>query len=140
MSILVEPFIKIRKQYEKYKTTAMMCENKHEHYHGEKFCKECGKEVKEIEVKKEQLIWTDELIGSENFWHQTGGKFMYLFSNIHDIGFSNPYENEMQVLSEKEMNSCIEIFKEKHKTDIELLENRLNIKVKVEFGVMYHAS
>ncbi len=138
--VLIEPFIKIKEQYKKYKTTARMCENNHAHYHSEKFCKECGKEVKEVEVEKEQLIWPDELIGSENFWHQTSNEFMYLFSNCYDIGFSKPDENEMKILSNDEIKSCIEVFKEKHKIDIELLEKKLKIKIEVEFGVMYHAS
>ena len=138
--VLIEPFIKIKKQYEKYTATENACINNHIYYHNEKYCNKCGEEIKEMQVEKEQLIWPMELIGNENFWHETDDNYMYLFSNCYNIGFSDPAENQMKILFDEEIKSCIDVFKEKHKIDIKLIEKKLNIKVDVEFGIMYHAS
>jgi len=138
--VLIEPFIKIKIQYEKYKSSVLMCENKHVYYNNEKFCNKCGSAIKSVILEQEQLICPYELIGNENFWHLVYDNYMYLFSNCHAFDDSEPNDNEIKVITSEKIKMFIQVFKAKHRDDIILLETKLGEKVIVEFGVMHHVS
>lgn len=63
---------------------------------------------------------------------------MYLFSN--HINFINTEENVFTTITSELINNMIEEFTEFHKEDISILENKLQIKLTVEFGFVYEVS
>jgi uncharacterized Zn finger protein (UPF0148 family) len=119
-NIHLEPFIKIPVQYDNYEREIKTC-GTHENHKGDKFCPICGK----------------EMIGNENFYHYIEDETMYLFSNTKSKTDIDTNENVFTVLTTELMNTMIAEFSEKHKEDIQLLEVKINSKVKVEFGFVY---
>jgi len=134
--IHLEPFIKIPVQYENYKREIKTC-GKHENHKGDKFCPICGKEITTQKVPDKSMLWCEELIGNENFYHYIENDEMYLFSNTKSKTDIDTDENVFTVLTPDLMNTMIAEFSEKHNEDIQLLEAKINSKVKVEFGFVY---
>ena len=134
-TIHIEAFIKIPVQYEEYQRTVKTC-GEHENHKGDSFCPICGKEIKEVKQPAKSMMWCDELIGNENFYHYTEGEIMYLFSNMYDCGIDSK-ENTFTTLTPELMQEKIHYFEAKHKEDIELLRAKINADIKVEFGFVY---
>lgn len=134
--IRLEPFIKIPVQYDFYEQEIKTC-GEHENHKGDKFCPKCGKEVKTQKVPAKSQLWCEELIGNENFFHYIEDETMYLFSNTKSKTDIDTSENVFTTLTTELMNSMMAEFAEKHKEDIQLLEAKINSKVKVEFGFVY---
>lgn len=135
-NIHLEPFIKIPVQYENYEREIKTC-GEHENHKGDKFCPICGKEITTQKVPAKSMLWCEELIGNENFCHYIENDEMYLFSNTKSKTDIDTDENVFTTLTHELMNIMIAEFSEKHKEDIQLLEAKINLKVKVEFGFVY---
>lgn len=135
-NIHLEPFIKIQVQYENYEREIKTC-GEHENHNGDKFCPSCGKEITTQKVPAKSMLWCEELIGNENFYHYIENDEMYLFSNTKSKTDINTDENVFTTLTTELINIMIAEFSEKHKEDIQLLEAKINSKVKVEFGFVY---
>lgn len=138
-TIHLEPFIKIPVQYEEYEREIKTC-GEHENNNGDKFCPICGKEIKNKKVHAKSILWNEELIGSENLYHYVENETMYLFSNTKSKTDIDTGENVFTTLTPELINDMIAEFTEKHKEDIILLEAKINLKVKVEFGFVYAVS
>jgi uncharacterized Zn finger protein (UPF0148 family) len=138
-TIHLEPFIKIPVQYEEYEREIKTC-GEHENHKGDKFCPICGKEIKNKKVPAKSMLWSEELIGSENLYHYVEDETMYLFSNTKSQTDIDTDENVFTTLTPELINDMINEFSEKHKEDIILLEAKINSKVKVEFGFVYAVS
>ena len=134
--IHLEPFIKIPTQYREYEREIKTC-GKHENHKGDKFCPTCGNEIKVQKVPAKSMLWSEELIGSENFYHYVEDKTMYLFSGTKSETDIYTDENVFTILTPELIKIMIVEFTEKHKVDISLLEVKINLKVKVEFGFVY---
>lgn len=139
-NIHLEPFIKIPNQYFTKKDTIKTCEIHGENNRGEKFCKECGNPIIEKEVDKQYRLWYRDITGNENLWEHTEGDFTYLLSNIRNVcsKFSRPNNNEILSVSQKDIDEQKDEFKTYHSKDIELLKSKLNIKIEINFGLLYH--
>ena len=134
--IHLEPFIKIPVQYENHEREIKTC-GEHENHKRDKFCPICGKEIITQKVPAQSMLWCEELIGNENFYHYIENEEMYLFSNTKSKTNINTDENVFTTLTPELMNTMIAEFSEKHKDDIHLLETKINSKIKVEFGFVY---
>ena len=134
-TIHLEAFIKIPIQYTDYIKTIRTC-GKHVNYKNDIFCPLCGDEIKEENKSSKAAIWCDELIGNNNFWNYVENETMYLFSNLYNCGV-NTEENIFIVIDENIIKEKILLFKDKHGNDIKLLETKLKINIKVEFGFVY---
>jgi len=137
--IRLEPFIKIPVQYESYEREIRTC-GEHKNYKGDKFCPICGKEIIKQKEPHESMLWCEDLIGNENFFHYIENEEMYLFSNSKSKTNIDTSENVFTTLTPDLMNTMITEFLEKHKDDILLLEAKINSKVKVEFGFVQGVS
>ena len=135
-TIHLEPFIKIPVQYEEYEKEIRTC-GEHENYKGDEFCPKCGKRITTQKVTDKSMLWNEELIGSENLYHYVEDETMYLFSNTKSEMEIDTDENVFTTITPELISSMIAEFLEKHKEDIELLEAKINSKVKVEFGFVY---
>ncbi len=135
-TIHLEPFIKIPVQYEEYLREIKTC-GEHENYNGNKYCPICGKEIKTQKVPDKEMLWSEELIGSENLHHYVEDETMYLFSNTASQTDIDTDENIFTTITPELINQMIDEFSEKHKEDVILLEAKINQKVKVEFGFVY---
>ena len=136
--IHLEPFIKIPVQYEIYERETKTC-GEHENHNGDSFCPICGKKITLQKVPDKEMLWCEELIGNENFNHYIEDEVMYLFSNTKSKTVIDMDENIVIVLTTELMDTRITEFSEKHKEDIQLLEAKINSKVKVEFGFVFGA-
>ncbi len=137
-NIHIEAFIKIPIQYEEYQRTIKTC-GQHENHKGDAFCPICGGKIKEVKRPDKSMMWCEELIGNENFYHYTEGETMYLFSNMYDCGV-NTEENTFTKLTPQLIKEKIHYFETQHKQDIELLREKINVDIKVEFGFVYTVS
>ena len=135
-NIHLEPFIKIPVQYENYEREIKTC-GKHENHKGDKFCPTCGKEITTQKLLDKSMLWCEELIGNENFYHYIENDEIYLFSNTKSKTDIDTDENVFTILTPELMSTMIAEFSEKHKEDVQLLEAKINSKIKVEFGFMY---
>lgn len=135
-TIHLEPFIKIPVQYEEYLRTTKTC-GEHENHNGNKYCPICGKEIKTQKVPNKGMLWSEDLIGSENLHHYVEDETMYLFSNTSSETDIDIDENVFTTITPELIDQMIAEFTEKHKEDILLLEAKINQKVKVEFGFVY---
>lgn len=134
----LEPFIRIPIQYATYQRKIRTC-GEHENFKGDSYCPKCGKEIKIQIVPDKQQLWCEELIGNENFYQYFEDETMYLFSNIHDVQIDND-ENKFTVITVELIDSLINKFESLHKEDIQKLSEKLNSKLKVEFGFVYAVS
>jgi uncharacterized Zn finger protein (UPF0148 family) len=135
--IFLEPFIKIPVQYEDFLNEIRTC-GEHENHRGDNFCPICGKPVALQKVPAKSMLWSEELIGSENFTHYVEDEQMYLFSNSYSQTDIDTDENVITTITPERMAEMIAEFSKKHKEDIKLLEKKIKSKVKVEFGFLYH--
>ncbi len=138
-TIYLEPFIKIPVQYEEYEKEIKTC-GEHENHKGYKFCPICGKGIITQKVPAKLVLWSEELIGSDNLYHYIENGTMYLFSNLSSKTDINMQENVLTTITTELIDEMIDEFTEKHKKDILLLEAKINSKVKVEFGFVNHVS
>ncbi len=134
----LEPFIRIPIQYVTYQRKIRTC-GEHETFKNDFFCPKCGKKIEVQEIPDKQPLWCEELIGNENFYQYFEGETMYLFSNIHDVRVDND-ENKFTVITVELINSLINKFETLHENDIQKLSEKLNSKLKVEFGFVYAVS
>ena len=136
-NIHLEPFIKIPVQYRIYERKIRTCGEHENHRPASQFCCICGKKITTQKVPAKSMMWSEELIGNENFSHYIENDEMYLFSNTKSKTNIDTDENVFTTLTPELMNVMIAEFSEKHKDDIRLLEEKINSKVKVEFGFVY---
>ena len=137
--IHLEPFIKIPIQYGEYERVIKTC-GEHESYRADKFCPICGKEIKPQKITAKAMLWNDDLIGNDHFYHCIEDEIMYLFSNYKNEYDINTDENAFTVVTPELITSMITEFSEKHKDDIKLLEDKIKMNVVVEFGFLYEVS
>ena len=138
-NIHLEPFVRIPVQYEHFEREIKTC-GEHENHRGDEFCPKCGKAISTQKIPAKSMIWIDELMGSENFYHYVEGETMYLFSNTKSETDIDTDENVFTILTPELISTMIAEFTKKHKKDIELLEAKIKAKVKVEFGFVYAVS
>jgi len=144
-TIHLRPFIKIPFQYEEGERQIKTC-GKHENFKGDDFCPKCGEKIITQKVPYKQFLSCIDLIGNENFYYYTDDddddddevKHMYIHSNLFSDSEINTDENIYTEITPELISSEIMLFKDKHKKDIELLENKIHQKVTVEFGFVYH--
>lgn len=135
-NIHIGPFIKIPLQYEEFEKDIKTC-GKHENHKGDKFCPICGKEITIQKVSDTSMMWPDDLIGNENFYHYVENDEMFLFSNTKSLTDIDTIENVFTLINSELINEMISDFKEKHKMDIMLLETKINQNVNIQFGFVY---
>lgn len=136
-TIHLRPFIKIPVQYESYEQEIKTC-GEHEN-NIDKFCPKCGKEITIKKIQKSKMIWCDDLIDNCRLWQYVERDTMYLFSNFSSKNKIDTEENIFTILTHKLIDTMIEEFYEKHENEIKLLEEKLNIKIPVEFGFLNEA-
>ena len=130
-TILLAPFIKIPVQYKTCKRNIRSC-GKHVSYNeSDKFCPTCGGVITTQKISSKTISHTVELICSENLFSYIEGDNMYLFSNRINI---NTDDNTLTVITPTMINDMMIDFSVRHKKDIEVLEKKLKLKVKIEFG------
>lgn len=139
LDIYLEPFIRVPKQYNLYEANFRTCGD-HRNHNNDKFCPECGKEIVILSETKKSVIHPDDLIGNDNLWYIFQEEMMYLLSNKHKFGFDHEEYVEPIIITPELLAQKINEFEDKHKEDIDLLKEKLNIDVKVEFGYIqrYH--
>lgn len=132
--IRIEAFIKIDAQYENVTYVKRCCSKGHLGLSSNKYCSECGVEIIEKSFQNRQVISIYDLIENENLQQYFIDDDMYIFSNRSrrqlDIN-DNILTEITPVLIEEEINT----FKENHKDDIELLEEKVG-NIKVRFGFL----
>lgn len=138
-TIHLKPFIKIPIHYKEYESEIKTC-GEHINHKGDKFCPICGKQIITQKVPKKSILWVEDLIDSENLYAYVEDETMYLFSNLISENEIDTNENVFTTLTSELINNMIADFSERHKEDIRLLENKINSKVKVEFGFVYEVS
>lgn len=108
-----------------------------EHYHSDKFCKDCGKPIVEKQIEKEFFVDIDEKLGEDIFivFHQDDGTTL-LMSNYSDHLIDTEELNKGILLDSNIIQTYINNFKVKHLKEIQIL-SELGVDVKVEF-FFYH--
>ena len=123
-------------QYEYYETDVRTCGEHIIYDHKAKFCSSCGKEIKTQKIEKKRLLSISDIVGNENLHSYFIKENMYVFSNIKLLKEINLEEDIMSDITCDIINQNIETFKNTHKANIDILENKLNLKVDIKFGVM----
>lgn len=133
--ITIEPFIKIPIQYEMVLKQGKHCPKNHTNNKNEfTFCPVCGEKLLVLKVQQSKPILIADIIGNENFISFFDEDFMFINSNIKNDFHIKP--NSCKEITSNIIDSCILKFKELHKKDIELLENKIGSPVTVLFGVV----
>ena len=135
-SIQLCAFIKFPTQYEKHKETIRTCGCR-EHYRNNKFCPDCGKEIKKVIVTRNRKIdICEDLLDDPDVFFDCSHKDMtYLFSNMNasKSGIDTD-ENSFVTITPKIIKGLVLGFETQYAKEIVLLKEKLNIDIKVEFG------
>ncbi|MCP4665225.1 MAG: hypothetical protein GY849_02575 [Deltaproteobacteria bacterium] len=135
----LEPFIKLKKQYRIEKEKIKVCEKHGKSKKHDKFCSICGNEIIEKEIDIEYRIWTDDIIGNDNFSEHEIGEFVYLMTNKKNVcsKYSSIGENEIISLNKTDIKNLKSEFEIYHSKDVELLKTKLNVDIEIDFGLLY---
>lgn len=135
-SIHLGPFVKIPVQYKEIDNVSYGC-GEHTFHRDYKFCPTCGKEGINIRSKDKQMVWPEDLIGSERMYKYVEGETMYLLSNVFLLTDIDAEENKFETLDHNRIIDMLQEFSSKFKEEIKTLEERIGQKVTVEFGFVY---
>ena len=139
MSIKLEAFFKIPTQYLEYTVEKNICDNGHFVKRNDCYCSVCGKKtiIKSV-VSMSPLSISDILAGDGT--NYCDDEFDVVFSNDDMYVFSERYNDysidvdNNTVITPELIEDNINYFSEKYKEIIKLLEEKMNLKIKVQFG------
>jgi len=135
-NVYLEPYIKMPIKYTDEEESIRVCEKHGEVDKSDNFCKECGRPIVAIGSRwKRRLLYSD-ITEEQYLWSFTQGKYMFLLNNTGK--FHRPQPNRVLPLSKKDIDAQITEFKKLHQVDIEFLESKFNIKLEINFGLLYH--